>query len=430
VFLDLDRFKVINDSLGHAAGDRLLIEVSRRLQTSLRDYDAVSRDVAESQAAAPPVASAERGEEANAVARLGGDEFTILLDGLRAPADAVRVAERIQADLARPIDFEGHELVTSASIGIILGNSQYEAAKDLLRDADAAMYRAKQAGRARHVVFDASMHAEAVERLRTEGALRRALGRHELVLHYQPIVDLTSGALVGFEALARWRRDGRLVPPAEFIPVAEDTGLILPIGNWVVHEACRQLAEWRARQPARAAALTVNVNLSRKQLADPQIVEHCRRTLAAHGLPPGLLKLEITESVIMEDRTVATEALAALKRLGVGVQIDDFGTGYSSLSCLHEFPLDGLKIDREFAFNSGDRDNAAIVNAIIHLAHNLRMDVVAEGIETREQLVMLQALDCDSGQGMLFAGPLDAAAAEQFILSTASGTSVGTRLTA
>jgi PAS domain S-box-containing protein len=436
LFLDLDRFKVINDSLGHAAGDRLLIEVGRRLQACLREYDAVSRDVAEPSATdtrTPDDTTGTADDDGNgAVARLGGDEFTILLDGLATADDAVRVAERIQADLSRPIDFEGHELVTSASIGLVHGDTggQYRAAKDLLRDADAAMYRAKQLGRSRTAVFDASIHAEAVERLRMESDLRRALDRGQIGIQYQPIVRLDSGALIGFEALARWTRDGRPVSPGDFIPVAEDTGMIVPIGKWMLREACRQLAQWRRRHPHHTRALSVAVNLTRKQLADPTLVEDCRRALAEHALDASLLELEITESVIMLDRAAATEALASLKQLGVRLVIDDFGTGYSSLSCLNEFPLDGLKIDRDFTFTPDNRDNAAIVNAIIHLAHHLRMRVVAEGIESAEQLVLLQALDCEAGQGHLFAPPLDAAAAERFITANPPGASVGRRLSA
>jgi EAL domain-containing protein (putative c-di-GMP-specific phosphodiesterase class I) len=277
------------------------------------------------------------------------------------------------------------------------------------------MYRAKSGGKARHAVFDSTMHAAALARLRLESELRRALQRRELVLHYQPIVSLADGMTTGFEALLRWRREGKLVSPADFIPIAEDTGLIVPIGAWVLREACRQLAEWRDRRGEAAATLTMSVNLSRKQLADANIVDHCRRALADHGLEPSRLKMEITESVIMENRKVANEALRALRALGVGLQIDDFGTGYSSLSCLHEFPLDCLKIDRSFATHAVDRDRIAILNAIVVLAHNLGMGVVAEGIETKDQLSMLLGLDCDFGQGYLFSRPLEAQDAERFI---------------
>ena len=398
LFLDLDRFKVINDSLGHAAGDRLLVTVAERVQTCLRGLDSVSRD---------------GGDES--VARLGGDEFTVLLEDLRGPEDAVRVAERIQAELAKPIDFEGHDIVSSASIGVTHGGPQYGTAKDLLRDADAAMYRAKSAGRARHAVFDATMHEAAVARLRMESDLRRAVERDELMLQYQPLVSLTTRELLGFEALLRWRRAGGApVSPGEFVAVAEDAGLIVPIGAWALREACRQLARWNARHPNRPP-LSMSVNLSRKQLTDPGIVEHCRRVLAETGISPSCLKLEITESVIMEDPKTATQVLSTLRKLGVGLHIDDFGTGYSSLSCLHEFPLDGLKIDRAFSFQSDKRDHAAIINAIINLAHNLGMTVIAEGIETSGQLALLQGLDCDCGQGYYFARPMDPDAAERLI---------------
>jgi PAS domain S-box-containing protein len=414
LFLDLDRFKVINDSLGHAAGDGLLVEMAERLQTCLRQSDSVARDPAASPGPVPLQ------NEHDSVARLGGDEFTILLDDLADPGDAERVAERIQAELSRPVYFESHELFSSASIGVVHGSAAYASAKDLLRDADAAMYRAKTGGKARHAVFDSTMHAAAVARLRLESELRRALERRELVLQYQPIVSLTDGTTRGFEALLRWRREGRLVSPAEFIPVAEDTGLIVPIGAWVLAEACRQLAQWGHTHGAPAAALSVSVNLSRKQLADAGIVEHCRRALADHGLDASRLKLEITESVIMENGKATGEAVRALRELGVGLQIDDFGTGYSSLSCIHDFPLDCLKIDRSFATHAVDRDRAAVLNAIVHLAHNLGMGVVAEGIETADQLTMLQGLDCDFGQGYLFAPPLDADVAVEFIGNAAT----------
>jgi PAS domain S-box-containing protein len=408
LFLDLDRFKVINDSLGHAAGDRLLIEVARRLRMCLRDVDAVSRG---------SIASATDGqasEDNDPVARLGGDEFTILLDALAQPADALRVAERIQAALSKPINFDGHEVVTSASIGIINGTSAYVEAKNLLRDADAAMYRAKQAGRARHAVFDTTMHDAAVARLRIESDLRGAVTRGEMILHYQPIVCLRTGRLAGFEALVRWPRDGQLISPADFIPIAEDTGLIVPLGAWVIGEACRQLAAWHEAHLG-CSNLTMSVNLSRKQLADSNLIEHCRHALVDNQLDARLLKLEITESAIMDDRSGGAATLRAIKALGIQLHIDDFGTGYSSLSCLQEYALDGLKIDRAFAFNPDRRDNAAIVNAIITLAHTLGMEVIAEGIETPAQLEMLNSLNCGLGQGYLFSRPLNAAAAEEYL---------------
>jgi diguanylate cyclase (GGDEF)-like protein/PAS domain S-box-containing protein len=401
LFLDLDRFKVINDSLGHAAGDRLLVTVAARLAGCLRGTEGLLA-----------------GEGRAVVARLGGDEFTVLLDGIGGPADAARVAEQILAAVCRPVDFDGQEVTVTASVGVVAaGGSQYADAAEVLRDADVAMYKAKDSGRNRYAVFDAALRAAAVARLHLENDLRRAIGRPgELLLHYQPIVSLQTRELVGFEALVRWSRNGRLVSPAEFIPVAEETGLIVPLGQWVLEEACRQLAAWRAAHPA-AASVTVSVNVSRRQLADAELVPHLQRVLAETRLDPSLIKLEITESVIMDDPEAAGEVLGRIKALGVRLSMDDFGTGYSSLSCLHRFPLDELKVDRSFILNLEDRrDAAAVVQAIVTLAHNLEMRVVAEGLEKPEQVAFLQAVDCDYGQGYLFAKPLPAVAAETLII--------------
>lgn len=405
LFLDLDRFKLINDSLGHAAGDRLLAEVGRRLEACVAD-------------------SAPGGSLLNLVARLGGDEFTVLLQDVPHPDDTLRLAGQILVELARPIDFDGQELFTTASIGIVLGDDDARrrcgSALDLLRDADAAMYRAKSLGKGRFSIFDATLHDAAVERLKIENDLRRALDRGELLLHYQPIVCLQTRSLLGFEALIRWKRDGRLVSPGSFIPIAEDTGMICAIGAWVLREACRQTADWKSRHGDAARDLHVSVNVSRRQLADPDLVPHVRRVLEETQLDPACLKLEITESVIVEDGDAALRVLRSLKDLGVQLSMDDFGTGYSSLSCLHRFPIDVLKVDRTFISNHQERrDTAAIVQAIVALAHNLHMSVVAEGIEKPEQIVFLQALDCDAAQGYLFAPPLDPAAAEAWITHVA-----------
>ncbi|HEX8913424.1 MAG TPA: bifunctional diguanylate cyclase/phosphodiesterase, partial [Humisphaera sp.] len=348
------------------------------------------------------------------VARLGGDEFTVLLDGLRDPVDAARVAERLLAAVCRPVLFDGQEVTVTASVGVVAGTPAYRSAAEVLRDADSAMYAAKESGKNRYAVFDDALHAAAVARLRMENDLRRAAERGEFLLHYQPIVSLRSGDPVGFEALVRWRRDGRLVGPGEFIPVAEETGLIVPIGAWVFREACRQLAAWRPRLGGRP--LTMSVNLSRRQLADPGLVPAVERALAETGADPGAVKLEVTESAVMGDPEAARRVLVAVKATGVRLSMDDFGTGYSSLSCLHRFPLDELKLDRSFVANlEGRRDAAAVVSAVVGLAHNLGLRVVAEGLESPEQVAFLQAVDCDHGQGYLFAKPLPADAAEAYL---------------
>jgi diguanylate cyclase (GGDEF)-like protein len=394
LFLDLDRFKVINESLGHAAGDKLLVTLADRLQKCLREGDTAT------------------------LARMGGDEFTVLLDEVRDYTDAVRVAQRIQKSFAEPLDFDGHDISSTVSIGIVNGSDNYDSAKDLLRDADAAMSRAKSAGKNRYAVFNPAVHASAVNRLRLESDLRKALERNELSLAYQPLVSLADRHLIGFEALVRWSHPTRgPVSPADFISVAEDMGLIVPMGQWVITEACRQLADWRTRFP-HLPALSVAVNLSRKQLADADLVAHLKRTLDQTQINPAALKLEITESSIMEDVHAAQQVLSQIRSLGLSLHMDDFGTGYSSLSCLHQFPLDGLKIDRSFILNgTGRRDYAAVIQAIVALAHNLNMRVVAEGLESLEQVALLQALECDYGQGYFFSPPLPPQSATQFLHS-------------
>ena len=385
LFLDLDRFKVINDSLGHAIGDQLLVGIARRLETCLRPGDTV--------------------------ARLGGDEFTILLEDVQDTREVIAIAQRIQKEVALPFNLGGYEVYTTASIGIAPSTTGYERPDDILRDADTAMYRAKSLGKSRHAVFDREMHTRAVNLLHLENDLRRALHRREFAVYYQPIVALATGEVQGFEALLRWRHpEHGFIPPDEFIPVAEETGLILPIGSWALEEACRQMREWQAQFP-QAAGMYVSVNLSARQFANPELCEQIKEALRTTGLGPQSMKLEITESVVMENVEKAVEMLRQLRALGVESSIDDFGTGYSSLSYLHHFPSTTLKIDRSFITRMGGvGENAEIVRTILLLARNLGMRVVAEGVETEEQLAQLRALSCDYGQGYLFSKPLNSAA--------------------
>jgi len=392
LFLDLDGFKMINDSMGHLIGDQLLLGVASRLEKCLRSTDTVARL-----------------GETFTVARLGGDEFTVLLDDIKDPSDAKRAADRMMKALAPPFIIGGKEVFTSVSIGIALSNSAYEQAEEILRDADTAMYRAKSMGKARYEVFDADMRASVMARLQLETDLRRALERREFRNFYQPIVALDSGEIAGFEALLRWQHPTRgLLGPIEFIPVAEETGLIRELGWWNLREACRQISEWRAGSIAHHH-LTISVNLSAKQFLQPNLVEDIRKLLAELALPPEALKLEITESTVMADPSGAVEMLQQIKSLGICLAIDDFGTGYSSLSYLHRFPLDTLKIDRSFISGMGDGgEGMEIARTILPMANNLRLDVVAEGVETVQQVDLLKKLQCKYGQGYYFSRPLSA----------------------
>jgi len=384
LFLDLDRFKNINDSLGHSHGDLLLIAFAQRLEGCLRPKDVL--------------------------ARFGGDEFAILLSGIDDASDAVRVAERIAAELAQPFVLDKNTAFTTASIGIALSVTGYVAPDDILRDADAAMYRAKENGKARYEMFDHDMHARAISRLRLESDLRLAIERDEFLVYYQPIIALQSGRLAGFEALVRWSHPERgLVTPGEFIPVAEETGLIVNIGQSVLEKACRRMVEWQGLSSA-YRSLSLSVNLSSRQVSQPDLVQHIKAVLDETGIDPHCLKLEITESVVMENAEAATLVFKQLRALGVQLSIDDFGTGYSSLSYLHRFPVNYLKIDKSFVGRMTEgNDNGEIVRTIVTLARNLGLEVVAEGVETESQKAQLKALGCDFGQGYLFSLPIEGA---------------------
>ena len=386
LFVDLDRFKNVNDSLGHLAGDQLLVQCSQRLASNCRPADTL--------------------------ARLGGDEFILLLDGISGEADAIRVAERIHTQFREPFAISGHELYMAASIGVAFNSPGSSKPEDLLRDADTAMYAAKAQGKACYSVFDSTMHAKAVATLHMESNLRRAIDRHNFHLEYQPVVRLGDECVAGFEALIRWDHEEQgLILPGDFIPLAEETGLILPIGLWVLNEACRQLRVWLDQHAARSDYF-VCVNVSSRQFAQDQLVDQVGDALRRVGLPAANLKLEVTESVIMSDARLAEARLQQLRRMGVRVSLDDFGTGYSSLSYLQRFPVDILKIDQSFVKSmNGDSQSGEIVRAILSLAQAFGMEVVAEGTETRAQVDQLRRMGCTYGQGYHFAPPLRVAKA-------------------
>lgn len=392
LFLDLDHFKLINDTFGHEAGDQLLIGMSHRIVSAVRSTDRVTIKRA-----------------AADVARLGGDEFTVLLDSISCPEDAQKVAERILLALQEPLLVVGTQVYVNVSIGISVGNGDSRSAQDYLREADTAMYHAKSSGRNRCCMFDPTMQERAARRLSLEHDLRNAVLQEQFLLQFQPIVQLRTGETIGVEALVRWDHPQRgLVPPNEFIALSEETGLIVPLGEWVLRHSCEQMAQW-SRQLRFGNLMTISINCSRHQLAKPDFVNVMRQVIEETHIDPRCVKLEVTETVLMENPAAVSRTLSQLRALGVKVALDDFGTGYSCLALLHRLPLDVLKIDRSFVMEltSGEHD-LAIVRTILGLAHSLQLSVVAEGIETEEQRNVLDALGCEFGQGYLFSHPLNA----------------------
>jgi diguanylate cyclase (GGDEF)-like protein len=381
LFLDVDGFKLVNDSMGHHVGDEMLVTIARRLEECVRGGDIV--------------------------ARLGGDEFAILLERIADVRDAALVAERVQDALRSPLPIGGYDHATSASIGVALSNGANEQPEYLLRSADTAMYRAKNGGRGRYEMFDRAMHAEALTRLQIETDLRHAFDREEFFLQFQPIVSLHSGQIIGAEALVRWRHFERgVVSPATFVPVAEDTGLVVPLGRWVLREACRQAQAWLQRETVETS-FAVSVNLSVREFGQPDLVRTVAAILEETGLPATALKLEITESAIIGQKHPAIETVEQLRHLGVGIHLDDFGTGYSALSYLHRLPLDAVKIDRSFtsAIDAEERP-MHVVRAIVSLAHAIGLEVIAEGVTTDTQLLLLRDMGCDQAQGFVVSRPV------------------------
>lgn len=380
LFLDVDGFKLVNDSMGHHVGDEMLVSIARRLEGCVRGGDIV--------------------------ARLGGDEFAILLERIVDVRDAAMVAERVQEALQVPLSIGGYEHATSASIGVALSTGASEQPEYVLRSADIAMYRAKNTGRGRYEMFDRAMHAEALTRLQIESDLRHAFDRNEFFLHFQPIVSLAEGRVVGVEALVRWRHFERgVVSPATFVPVAEDTGLVVPLGRWVLKEACRQAREWQTQWPDQQP-LAISVNLSVREFAQPDLVRAVASILEETGLSPKCLRIEITESAIIGQKHPAIETVEQLRALGVGIHLDDFGTGYSALSYLHRLPLDAVKVDRAFTSSIDQEERPLhVVKAIISLAHAIGLEVVAEGVTNARQLELLRDMGCDLAQGFFFSRP-------------------------
>jgi diguanylate cyclase (GGDEF)-like protein len=401
IFLDLDGFKLVNDSLGHVMGDQLLVSISRRLELSLRAVDLVARLGV-----------------GHTVARLGGDEFIVLVDNIHTASDASTVAERIKAELSKPFVLRGQEIFTSASMGIALYSPGYEQPEDLIRDADTAMYRAKVRGKSCYEIFDSQMRASILARLQLETDLRGAVERQEFRPYYQPIVHLQTGRLESFEALVRWQHPARgLLLPVDFIETAEETGLIIDLEEYMLRESTRQVRLWQESYPT-STPLRIGINLSSKHFIKPNLKSKCLRILTESNLDPACLTLEITESTVVPHPDLATSTMNELKSVSIRISIDDFGTGYSSLSYLQRFPFDNLKIDRSFVSRMHScPDSFEIVRTIVTLAHNLNLTVVAEGVETYEQVASLRQLGCEMAQGHFFSEPL-AAAQASLLLST------------
>ncbi len=391
LFLDCDRFKVVNDSLGHLVGDQLLKALAQRLQMCIKSNDII--------------------------ARFGGDEFVIILDDIKNLENAISMTEHILNQLSLPFHLNDHEIFIGASIGIVLGSKDYQDPSHLLRDADIAMYQAKASNKTSYKVFDREMRDRAVQRLQLETDLRRAIERQELVVNYQPIINLKTGKIMGFEALVRWQhRERGLISPADFIPIAEETGLIVAIDRWVLQQACHQLRVWQTQIP-QAFPLSISSNLSVQQFTQTDLMQQIDRVLSETKLDSQYLKLEITESALIENDRLAQTMLEQFKQRHILVSIDDFGTGYSSLSYLHRFPVDALKIDRSFICRMGELgdDGSSIVDAIVTLAHHLGMDVVAEGVETKDQLAYLRLIGCEAAQGYFFSKPLNSQLATELL---------------
>jgi diguanylate cyclase (GGDEF)-like protein/PAS domain S-box-containing protein len=397
LFLDIDEFKLINDSLGHEAGDELLIQLGTRLTASLRALDTVARPQVE-------IGAVDNG----ALAKLGGDEYAVLLDDIRHPSDAMRVVRRLEQVLHAPFLIRGHEIVVSVSVGIALNRSSYSEPGDVLRDAEIAMHRAKKSGKSRCELFDSAMHSQAVRRLQIETDLRKGIAQNEIKVFYQPIFSLQNDRIVGFEALSRWQRAGGIVMPGEFIDVADETGLIVPINRQLILESCHNLKSWRIQYPGEPP-LFMSVNIPPRQFAHPNLARDIAQILGQAGLEPGGLELEILETVAMGDEATANQILSELKAIGVRLSIDDFGTGYSSLSRLQDLPIDTVKIDRSFITPLDEKTaSREIVRTIILLAHAIGLRVVAEGVETEKQAHVLKTLGCDLAQGYFFSRPQNA----------------------